>query len=140
MNTRNFALVAGIVYVLVGILGFVPALLTTPPADAPHLAMQHNYGYLLGLFPVNTLHSIVHLAIGLWGLASYSSWSAAKTFAAALAVLYGLLAVLGLIPGLNSTLGFIPLWGHDVWLHAGTAAVAAYFAWGVSTATRPALT
>lgn len=140
MNTRTFALTAGVVYVLVGILGFVPALVTPPPADAPHLTMQHNYGYLLGLFPVNTLHNIVHLAIGLWGLASYGNGSAAKTFAASLAILYALLAIFGLIPGLNTTLGIIPLWGHDVWLHAGTAAVAAYFAWGVSTARRPALT
>jgi hypothetical protein len=140
MNTRTFALVAGIIYVLVGVLGFVPAALTPPPVDAPHLTMQHNYGYLLGLFPVNTLHNVVHLAIGLWGVASYASWSAAKGFASGLAILYGLLAVLGLIPGLNSTFGFIPLWGHDVWLHAATAAVAAYFAWGVRTAPRPATT
>ena len=140
MNTRTFALLAGIIYLLVGILGFVPPALAPPPADAPDLAMQHNYGYLLGLFPVNTLHSIVHLAVGLWGLASYSSGSAAKAFAAGLAIVYGLLAILGLIPGLNSTFGFIPLWGHDIWLHAGTAAVAAYFAWGVRTAPRPAMT
>jgi hypothetical protein len=139
MNTRTFALLAGITYLLVGILGFVPAAVSPPPADAPHLQMQHNYGYLLGLFPVNTLHNIVHLAIGLWGLASYNNWSAARRFAGTLAVLYAVLAVFGLIPGLNSTLGFIPLWGHDVWLHAATAAVAAYFAWGLQTTPRPAM-
>ena len=139
MNTRTFALVAGIVYVLVGVLGFVPGAVSPPPVDSPHLAVQHNYGYLLGLFPVNTPHNIVHVAIGLWGLASYGSLSAAKTFAAGLAILYALLAVLGLIPGLNTTFGFIPLWGHDVWMHAATAAVAGYFAWGVRTAARPAL-
>jgi hypothetical protein len=36
---------------------------------------------------------------------------------------------MGLIPGLNNLFGFIPLHGHDVWLHAGTAAIAAYFGW-----------
>jgi hypothetical protein len=137
MTTRTFALVFGVVFVLVGILGFVPGLVTPPPADAPGLTVHHNYGYLLGLFPVNTPHSIVHLLIGLWGLGSYASWAAARTYAAGLAIIYGTLAVLGLIPGLNTTFGLIPLWGHDVWLHAGTAAVAAYFAWGARETTRP---
>jgi hypothetical protein len=50
-------------------------------------------------------------------------------FARALAILYGLLAVLGLIPGLNTLFGMVPLHGHDVWLHAGTAMIAAYFGW-----------
>ena len=53
----------------------------------------------------------------------------ARTYARGLAVFYGLLAVMGLIPGLNTTLGLIPVFGHDVWLHALTAAAAAYFGW-----------
>ena len=44
-------------------------------------------------------------------------------------MLYGLLAVLGLIPATNTLFGFVPLHGHDVWLHAGTALIAAYFGW-----------
>jgi hypothetical protein len=47
-----------------------------------------------------------------------------------MAVLYGGLAVMGLIPGLNTLFGLVPLFGHDVWLHAGTAAIAAYFGFG----------
>ncbi len=138
MTTRTFALAAGVIYLLVGILGFVPGLVSPPPADAPNLTVHHNYGYLLGLFPVNTPHNVVHLLIGLWGLASYGSWAAARTFAAGLAILYGLLTVLGLIPGLNTTFGLIPLWGHDVWLHAVTALAAGYFAWGVREPVRTA--
>jgi hypothetical protein len=137
MTTRTFALVAGVIYALVGILGFIPGVVAPPPADAPSLAVNHNYGYLLGLFPINTPHNIVHLLIGVWGLASYGTWRAAHNFAAGLAILYGLLAVLGLIPGLNTTFGLIPLWGHDIWLHAGTAAVAGYFAWGVRETAEP---
>ena len=39
--------------------------------------------------------------------------------------MYGLFTVMGLIPGLNTTFGLVPLYGHDVWLHALTAAAAA---------------
>jgi hypothetical protein len=131
MNTRTFAITAGVIYLLVGILGFVPGAVAAPPADAPNMAVHHNYGYLLGLFPVNTPHNLVHLLIGVWGIASYKTWGAAKSFAAGLAILYALLAVAGIIPGLNTTFGLIPLWGHDIWLHALTALVAGYFAWGV---------
>lgn len=126
MRTRYFALIVGIVYALVGLLGFIPG--THPlPADAPMLSMEAGYGYLLGLFPINVLHNLVHLAIGIWGIVSYRSYSGARMFARGLAVLYLLLAVMGLIPGLNTTLGLIPIFGHDVWLHAITGIVAAYF-------------
>ena len=54
----------------------------------------------------------------------------ARRFSRGLALFYGGLAVLGLIPGLNTTFGLIPIFGHDVWLHAGTAAAAAYFGFG----------
>ena len=36
---------------------------------------------------------------------------------------------MGLIPGMNTLFGMLPIHGHDVWLHAGTAAIAAYFGW-----------
>lgn len=126
MQTRYFALVAGVVYVLAGVAGFVPAFVTAPPAG-PDLAVETGYGRLFGLFPINVLHNLVHLAIGVWGLAAYGSWSAARTFARSLAVIYGVLAVMGFIPGLNTMFGLAPLFGHDIWLHAGTALVAAYF-------------
>jgi hypothetical protein len=131
MTTRTYALIAGLVYLVVGGLGFVPGLVTAPPPEAPSLAVHHNYGYLFGMFPVNALHNVVHLLIGVWGLAAYQSSRAAAKFAAGLAIFYGLLAVAGLMPGFDTTFGLIPLWGHDVWLHAATALVSAYFAWGV---------
>lgn len=126
MTTRNFAMVAGIVYIVVGVLGFVPALLTRP-AGAPPLTFDQGYGYLFGLFPVNFLHSLVHLAIGIWGVIAARAWGAARTFAISLAVIYGVLTIMGLVPGLNTVFGYVPLFGHDIWLHAVTAIVAAYF-------------
>ena len=52
MAARYFALVAGIAYVLVGLLGFVPGATQAPPADAPGLTADSGYGYLFGLFAV----------------------------------------------------------------------------------------
>lgn len=124
---RYFALIVGLVYLVVGALGFLPAALQPPGPAAPALGVDAGYGYLLGLFPVNVLHNVVHLAVGLWGLLAYRSLGGSIGFAKGLAIFYGLLAVMGLIAGLNTTFGLIPIFGHDVWLHAGTALVAAYF-------------
>ena len=123
---RTFALIFGIIYVLVGILGFIPGL-STHPADMPHLTVESGHGYLLGYFPINILHNIVHLIIGLWGLLASRSVSGASLYAKVLAVAYGLLAILGLIPATSTTFGLIPIGGYDVVLHALSALVAAYF-------------
>jgi hypothetical protein len=138
MSTRYFALIFGIVYTLIGLLGFLPAALQPPPAGAPDLAVDTLYGYLLGLFPVNVLHSIVHLLIGIWGIIAYRSYDASRTYAKANAVIFGLLTVMGLIPGLNTTFGLIPLFSHDVWLHFLNTLLAGYF--GFVAPREPALT
>jgi hypothetical protein len=127
MNTMRFAMITGLVFLAVGLLGFFPGLISPPPMGAPDLAVESGYGYLLGLFPVNVLHDLVHIAVGLWGLIAYRSVTGSMVFARGLAVFYGILAVMGLFPVLNTTFGLIPIFSHDVWLHAGTAAIAAYF-------------
>lgn len=127
MTTRYFALVVGVVYVAIGILGFVPALRTPPPPAADQLAVTAGYGLLFGLFPVNVVHNTVHLGIGIWGIAAYATYPAARLFARGLAMIYGILAIMGFFPVLRTTFGLAPLFGHDIWLHALTAIVAAYF-------------
>ena len=134
MTVKTFAFVAGIVYLAVGVLGFVPALVTPPPESAPTVGVTAFHGYLLGLFPINFMHNLVHLAIGAWGLAAARAVGGARAYAKSLAVIYGALAVMGLIPGLNTMFGLVPIHGHDVWLHAGTALIAAYFGWVVKGA------
>src|SRR5918994_5038672 len=129
MSTGTFALIFGIAYLGAGLLGLVPAALMPPPADAPPTTFAVLYGYLLGLFPVNILHSAVHLAIGVWGLMAWRGRASPHVFARSLALFYGALAVMGLIPGMNTLFGILPMHGHDIWLHGGTAAVAAYFGW-----------
>jgi hypothetical protein len=137
MTSRTFALAAGLAYLLVGLLGFLPALTQPPVADAPDLTVDAGYGYLLGLFPINVLHNLVHLVVGVLGLAAYTRFSAARTYARGLAIVYGLLTLMGLVPGLNTTFGLIPLFGNDIWLHALTAALAAYFGFRASAEIAP---
>ena len=132
MKTATFALVFGIAYFAVGLLGLIPAALRPPPPDAPATHFTLLYGYLLGIFPVNVLHSAIHLAIGAWGLAAWRGMAEPHVYARSLALLYGALAVMGLIPGMSTLFGVLPMHGNDVWLHAGTAAIAAYFGWRVT--------
>jgi hypothetical protein len=128
MNTKTFALIFGIVFLAVGALGFVPNMVH-PPAGGPHdVTMTQGYGDLLGLFPVNLLHNIVHLLFGLWGiLASRGSLGGAKSYAKGVAIIYAVLTLMGLLAQTNTTFGLIPIYGNDVWLHAVLALVATYF-------------
>jgi hypothetical protein len=123
---RTFALIFGIVYMLVGILGFVPGL-TSHHADMPPITIDSFYGKILGLFPINVLHNVVHMAIGAWGILASRSVGGARLFGKGLAIFYGLLAILGLFPATNTLFGLVPIYGHDVWLHALSALIAAYF-------------
>ena len=123
---QRFAQVLGAVYLLVGIVGFVPPLLvgSVPGALGPFT------GFLLGFFAVNWFHSLAHLAIGAAGLAVHRSFSGSKAYALALGIAYGGLFLLGILSGEVVTLGgLLPLNGLDDVLHVLTALVAftAYF-------------
>lgn len=131
MLARYFALIAGVVFFVVGILGFTPGATHAPPEGAPELAVNSYYGYVLGLFPVNAIHNAIHILIGVLGIVAYRRFTAARRFARGLAVVYGVLAVMGIIATLQTTFGYVPLFGHDVWLHAVTAVIAAYAGWTV---------
>lgn len=127
MTVRNFATVYGIVFLLVGIAGFIPAFLTPMGPEHPELALTAGAGLLFGLFPVNALHNVVHIAFGIWGLAASRSIPAAVAYARSVAVIYGIFVLMGLFPLFRTTFGFVPLYGHDIWLHVVLAGIAAYF-------------
>ncbi len=129
---QRFAQVFGAIYLLVGILGFIPPLLATKMGlTVPPLGLPMFAGFLIALFAVNWLHSAAHLLIGVAGLATFRNLAAASAYALALGVLYALLFVLGLFGGPWGLLdGLLPLNGLDNVLHLLTALVAfgAYFA------------
>lgn len=106
-----FALVFGAVYVLIGILGFIGPL--TPG------------GKLLGIFGINALHNVVHLAIGALFLWGSTSATMAKTMNLVIGIVYLLVGVLGLLNVLVPTL--INNTAADTGLHLVTGALALYF-------------
>lgn len=126
-TTRRFALIFGILFLLVGIAGFIPGI--TMQHSHPDVMVTAGLGAVLGLFAVNVLHNAAHLLFGVYGLIASRSDSASRTYGKVVAIGYGLMTVMGLITTMNmhTFFGYVPLYGHDVWLHAILAGVAAYF-------------
>ena len=129
MKTSSFALLLGLVFIALGVLGLAPAMLTPPPAEAPPTTLTFLYGYLLGLFPTNILLSLLRICTGIWALLAVGSVVNAARFARGVALLYGVLTVMGMLPIFNTAFGWMPVHGNDVWLHAATTALAAWFGW-----------
>ena len=114
---RRVALFFGIVFLRVGILGLVSTGGMQMGAD-PAPAM------ILGIFPTNLLHNIVHVVFGVWGLWAARSFAGARMYAQVGGVVYIVLAICGLV--FPSTFGMLPNGGNDVWLHAAIGLVLAW--------------
>ncbi len=128
MSTRYFALIFGIVYLILGILGLIPGLLApvATPGNPP-TTLTVLYGALFGLFVVNIIHTLVHLIVGIWGILAYRTFTAARSFSIAAGIIFLVLFVFGLIPGLQTIFGIVPLQGADVWLHLISGVIALFF-------------
>jgi len=124
--TRYFALVVGIAFVAAGIGGFIPFF--TPPIhpNSPALSINSNYGRLLGLFPVNIVHNLFHFSVGVAGVISYRTYERSLKFSRFLGITLGILTIMGMIPGLHTFFGILPLYSHDIWLHGLEAAIGLY--------------
>lgn len=110
--TRSLASLAAIVFVLVGILGFV--------ADSG--------GKLFGTFQVSVVHNLLHLLLGVVGLVLARTAAGARTFLTGGGAVYLTLWAVGVIGAGD----WIPVNTADNWLHfllgigmlaAGVAAV-----------------
>lgn len=71
--TRSYTLFIGIAFILDGIGGFIPIITTQADATAPELVFNINYGYLLGMFPVDFLHNLFLIVAGLVALWAVSN-------------------------------------------------------------------
>ncbi|GGK82979.1 membrane protein [Planomonospora parontospora subsp. parontospora] len=109
------ARVVGIVFLLVGVLGFIPGI--TSNVDQLEFAGHHSDAMLLGIFEVSILHNIVHLLFGVAGLALSRTWSGARNFLIGGGAVYLLLWLYGLLIPHDSSANFVPLNTADNWLH-----------------------
>jgi hypothetical protein len=134
MIERYIALAIGIIYLLLGLAGFVPALVSLPgtsesfvPLDESVSAYSAGFGYIFGAIPTNFLHNIVRCAVGLLGITSYNNTTTARLFNRGFAVSYALLAIIGLLPLGKTFFGLMPLFGANVLLNALAAIAAGYY-------------
>lgn len=116
---RIVAAVFGVVFLVVGVLGFVPG--ATTDVDTLTFAGPHGDAQLLGIFHVSVLHNIVHLLFGVAGLAAASRAQWAFGYLVGGGVIYAVLAVYGLFVHHDSDANFVPLNTADNWLHTGLA-------------------
>ena len=114
-NVQKAAAAVGAVFLLVGVLGFVPGI-TTPYGDL-HLAGHESGAKLIGLFEVSVLHNVVHLLFGVAGLAMARTWESARLYLIGGGAIYLVLFVYGLVVGEGSKANFVPLNSADNWLH-----------------------
>ena len=112
---QTAALAMGVVFLLVGILGFIPGI-TTNYSDM--MAAGHDSdAMLLGLFQVSVLHNIVHLLYGVAGLLFARAATTAKAYLIWGGAVYAVLWLYGLLVPAESTANFVPLNTADNWLH-----------------------
>jgi len=124
MSLKQIAIIFGVVFVVVGALGWVPAV--------------NPGGKLLGLFDVNPAHNFVHLATGMVAIiAGVSGEKASQIFFQVFGVIYGLVAVLGFYYGDQPLLGVVTNNSADSVLHVVIAIVALYLGFGMKPAATP---
>jgi hypothetical protein len=118
---RLVATIFGVVYLLVGLIGFFWTAGT--PFAGPGDGKSN---LILGIFEVNPLHNIAHLLIGAALLiAGLATASASKTANTTVGAVYLLLGIVGFFLAANhdSGLNFLSLNTPDHFLHLASAVV-----------------
>jgi len=126
-TVQMVALLFGAIYLAAGVLGFLPFL-------GGSVTMTNSK--LLGLFNINLLHNLVHIVIGIAGLAAAASLANSRRFCQVVGVILMLLGVLGVF--VANPLGLLYIGGLDIALHLVTGAVLAYFGFAATVSTRSA--
>ncbi|MEV7607397.1 DUF4383 domain-containing protein [Paenarthrobacter sp. NPDC089322] len=115
LTLRNTAMGVGIVFLLVGVLGFIPGITTN--YGAMTFAGHESGAMLLGVFQVSVLHNIVHLLFGVAGLAMARTGRMARLFLLGGGAVYIVLWIYGLIINQATPANFVPFNTPDNWLH-----------------------
>jgi hypothetical protein len=109
-------MLVGLVFLLVGILGFIPGI--TSNYDDLKFAGHNSDAQLLGIFDTSILHNIIHLLLGVAGLALARTWEGARSYLLGGGVIYLAVFVYGVIWGADEgRANFIPVNWADNILH-----------------------
>ncbi len=127
-DIQTAALLFGIVFLLVTLVGFIPGITT----DYDDLTRFDGEGAkIFGIFGTNILENIVHLLYGVAGLAAASSWAASKNYFIWGGAVYLVVWLYGLLGGSDedSSANFLGLNSAADWLHfiLGVAMIAIGF-------------
>ncbi|WP_458779254.1 DUF4383 domain-containing protein [Arthrobacter sp. D3-16] len=126
-DVQNVGMGLGIVLMLVGVLGFIPGV-TTQYSELMLLGPA-SHAMFLGLFQVSMLLNIVQLAIGATGWAMSRTEHGARNFLLGAGALYIVLAIFGLIVGVDSAANFLSLNMTDNWAHLALGIVMIVAGW-----------
>jgi hypothetical protein len=114
-NMQTAAAAVGAVFLLVGVLGFIPGV--TTGYSGMELAGHQSHAKLVGIFEVSVLHNVVHLLFGVAGLLMARTWSGARSYLIGGGVVYVLLWLYGLLIDKGTQANFVPVNRADDWLH-----------------------
>lgn len=114
---QNAALGVGGIFLIVGVLGFIPGV--TTQYEQLTWAGHHSGALLLGLFAVSVLHNIVHLAFGVAGVVLARWFDGARRYLIGGGVIYLALWLYGLTIDHGSAANFVPVNNAVNWLHLG---------------------
>ena len=114
MNTKTAAIILGIIFIAVGLLGFVPNPVIADSPDA--------------IFHADAVHSSVHIVSGaLFLLFAFAAPSQAGLFLKIFGIVYFLLGIMGMFSigsdGMTRLLGFLHVNGPDNYLHIALGVV-----------------
>ncbi|PYI43439.1 MAG: DUF4383 domain-containing protein [Verrucomicrobia bacterium] len=119
------AILVGLIFLLIGIVGFVPAITSAN-------------GMLLGIFHVNTAHNIVHLASGIvFLLCGMAGTGPSQTFFRIFGIILGVVGLLGFFYGDNALLGIVANNTAGTWLYVVLAVVMLFFGFAPSGSKAP---
>ena len=105
MTAKNAAILFGVVFLLVGVLGYIPNPIVGPT----------------GIFVTNSLHNVIHLVSGIALLAGAYTSLGSSLMLKIVGVVYGLVAVCGFFMVMDGMMLGVAINEADKWLHVGLA-------------------
>lgn len=106
---QRLALVFGVVFLLVGILGFIPGITEDAPGS---FAGEDSEGSIFGVFQTSVLHNLAHLAFGI-GILAARKHATAVQYLLFGGIVYAALFLLGILGSMD----WLPADDTDDWLH-----------------------